>query len=194
MLDNRRAALEATRHILSFGHRRIAMLSGPEAVSTGAERQQGYREALLEAGVAYDEALVRDAGFREERAYDSARELLSATERPSAVFAANNLIAIGLMRAIADLQLQCPRDVSVVSIDDFAWANAFRPRLTTVAQPVVGMGQTAMRMLLARMRGDAPAAPQLAVMAPMLLARDSCSAPAQLARRPRGAARTRVVT
>jgi LacI family transcriptional regulator len=147
-------------------------------MSTGAERLQGYREALLEAGLAYDETLVRDAGFREERAYEAARELLSAPNRPSAVFAANNLIAIGLMRAIADLKLQCPQDVSVVSIDDFAWANAFRPRLTTVAQPVVDMGETALRMLLARMRGDAPAAPQLAVMAPTLMARDSCSAPA----------------
>ena len=89
----------------------------------------------------------------------------------------------GAQRAIADLQLQCPQDVSVVSIDDFAWANAFRPRLTTVAQPVAAMGETAMHMLLGRMRGDAPAAPQLAVMAPTLMARDSCCAP-----RPRGAA------
>ena len=182
MLDNRRAALEATRHILSFGHRRVAMLSGPVAMSTGAERLQGYREALLEAGVAYDESLVRDAGFREERAYEAARELLSSSKRPSAVFAANNLIAIGLMRAIADLKLQCPQDVSVVSIDDFAWASAFRPRLTTVAQPVADMGETAVGMLLARMRGDAPAAAQLAVMAPTLMARDSCSAPAPASR------------
>ena len=183
MLDNRRAALDATRHILSFGHRRVAMLSGPVAMSTGAERLQGYREALLEAGVAYDETLVRDAGFREERAYEAARELLSAPKRPSAVFAANNLIAIGLMRAIADLQLQCPQDVSVVSIDDFAWASAFRPRLSTVAQPVADMGETAVRMLLARMRGNAPAAAQLAVMAPTLMARDSCSAPTRAVRR-----------
>lgn len=182
MLDNRRAALEATRHILGFGHRRIAMLSGPVAMSTGAERLQGYREALLEAGLPYDEALVRDAGFREERAHEAAHELLSSSKRPTAVFAANNLIAIGLMRAIADLQLQCPQDVSVVSIDDFAWASAFRPRLTTVAQPVVDMGETAVRMLLARMRGDAPATTQVAVMAPTLMARDSCSAPAQIMR------------
>ena len=189
MLDNRRAALEATRHILSFGHRRVAMLSGPVAMSTGAERLQGYREALLEAGLPYDDSLVRDAGFREERAYEAARELLSAPERPSAVFAANNLIAIGLMRAIADLELQCPQDVSVVSIDDFAWASAFRPRLSTVAQPVAAMGETAMQMLLGRIRGDAPAAPQLAVMAPTLMARDSCSPPVRSVRRRPGSHR-----
>jgi LacI family transcriptional regulator len=126
---------------------------------------------------------VRDAGFREERAYEAARELLSSPKRPSAAFAANNLIAIGLMRAIADQKLQCPQDISVVSIDDFAWANAFRPRLTTVAQPVVEMGETAMRMLTARMCGDAPIEPQLAVMAPTLMARDSCSTPPQTLRR-----------
>lgn len=175
-LDNQRAALDATRHILGFGHRRIAMLSGPAAVSTGAERLSGYREALLEAGIAYDESLVRDAGFREERAYEVARELLASPQRPTAVFAANNLIAIGLMRALADLDLQCPQDVSVVSIDDFAWANAFRPRLSTVAQPVAAMGEMALQLLLGRIRGIAPAAPQQQVMAATLIARGSCAA------------------
>lgn len=177
VLDNRRAALEATRHIVSFGHRRIAMIGGPVQVSTGADRLAGYREALHEAGLPYEERLVRDAGFREEPAYEAACELLAAPERPTAIFAANNLIAIGVMRAIADARLDCPHDVSVVSIDDFAWANAFRPRLTTVAQPVAAMGEAAVRLLLARISGAAPAAARTEVMAPMLQVRDSCSAP-----------------
>ncbi|VTU31845.1 LacI family DNA-binding transcriptional regulator [Variovorax sp. RA8] len=180
MLDNRRAGLEAVRHIIGFGHRRIAMLSGPAAVSTAAERLAGYREALLEGGLAYDERWVRDAGYREERAYDAACEMLRARERPTAVFAANDLIAIGLMRAIADLGLRCPEDVSVVSIDDFAWANAFRPRMTTVAQPVAAMGESAVRMLLSRIdRSAAALPPRTEIMAPMLVVRDSCCAPPQ---------------
>jgi LacI family transcriptional regulator len=179
ILDNRRAALEATRHILGFGHRRVAMISGPATVSTGADRLTGYREALLEAGVPYDARWVHDAGFREERAYDAACAMLDAPDRPTAIFAANNLIAIGVMRAIADKQLRCPQDVSVVSIDDFPWANAFRPRLTTVAQPVAAMGDAAVRLLADRMAGTAPAEPRLEIMAPMLVVRDSCSRPAQ---------------
>ena len=178
LLDNRRAALEAVRHIIGFGHRRIAMLSGPASVSTAAERVGGYREALLEGGLAYDERWVRDTGYREERAYDAACEMLRTAGRPTAIFAANNLIAIGVMRAIADLRLRCPEDVSVVSIDDFAWANAFRPRMTTVAQPVAAMGESAVRMLLGRIDRSAQALPpRTEIMAPMLVVRDSCSAP-----------------
>jgi LacI family transcriptional regulator len=181
VLDNRRAALEATRHILSFGHRRVAMIGGPPSISTGAERLAGYREALHEAGLAYDPSRVRDAGFREEPAYDATCELLAlpATRRPTALFAANSLIAIGVMRAVADAGLRCPEDVSVVSIDDFAWANAFRPRLTTVAQPVDAMGETAVRLLMGRLDGSAPPEPRTEVMAPFLVVRDSCSAPAR---------------
>jgi LacI family transcriptional regulator len=146
-------------------------------VSTGADRLSGYREALLEAGVPYEDRWVVDAGFREERAYDAACAMLSAQERPTAIFAANNLIAIGVMRAIADSRLRCPEDVSVVSIDDFAWANAFRPRLTTVAQPVAAMGESAVRLLTQRIAGEGPETTQLEVMAPMLVVRDSCSRP-----------------
>lgn len=180
VLDNRRAALDATRHILGFGHRRVAMIGGPPSISTGAERLAGYREALLEAGVPYDAARVCDAGFREEPAYAATRELLALPpgRRPTALFAANSLIAIGVMRAIADARLRCPEDVSVVSIDDFAWANAFRPRLTTVAQPIDAMGDAAVRLLLARIDGHAPAEARSEVLAPHLQVRDSCSAPA----------------
>ncbi len=177
VLDNRRAALEATRHIVSFGHRRIAMIGGPGGVSTGAQRLAGYREALHEAQIPYDDALVCDAGFREEPAYEAACELLAAPARPTAIFAANNLIAMGVMRAIADARLDCPREVSVVSIDDFAWANAFRPRLTTVAQPVAAMGDAAVRLVLARIGGIVTGA-HTEVMAPVLMVRDSCCAPA----------------
>jgi len=128
--------------------------------------------------VPYDPRWVHDAGFREERAYDAACAMLAAADRPTAIFAANNLIAIGVMRAIADMRLQCPGDVSVVSIDDFPWANAFRPRLTTVAQPVAAMGDTAVRFLMSRITHTAPPEARLEVMAPMLVVRDSCSAPA----------------
>ena len=120
---------------------------------------------------------MRHAGFREQPAYEAACELRALPERPTAMFAANNLIAIGIMRAITDVGLRCPEDVSIVSIDDFAWANAFRPRLTTVAQPVAAMGETAMRLLLGRLDGPATGAARTEAMAPTLVVRDSCCAP-----------------
>ena len=178
ILDNRRAALEAMRHLLGYGHRRIAMIGGPLTLSTGAQRLAGYRESLLEAGVAYDESLVRDAGFREQAAYEAACALLASKRPPTAFFGANHLIAIGIMRAISDAGLRCPEGVSVVSIDDFAWANAFQPRLTVVAQPVEKMGQTAVGMLLGRIDGSASGEGRTEVMAPLLVVRDSCCAPA----------------
>lgn len=184
ILDNRGAALLAMRHLLGFGHERIAMIGGPLTLSTGAQRLAGYRESLLEAGVRYDPRWVRDAAFREQPAYEAACELLALPERPTAMFAANNLIAIGVMRAITDAGLRCPEDVSIVSIDDFAWANAFRPRLTTVAQPVEAMGDTAMRLLLGRLNGSATGAARTEVMEPVLVERDSCCAPARGAGRP----------
>ena len=180
ILDNHNAARLAIRHLVGYGHKRIAMIGGPLTLSTGAQRLAGYRETLIEAGVRYDPRWVRDAGFREQPAYDAARELLALKDRPTAMFAANNLIAIGIMRAITDAGLRCPEDVSVVSIDDFAWANAFRPRLTTVAQPVVEMGQAVVRLLLSRLDGRAPQTARTEVMAPRLIVRDSSCAPLRI--------------
>lgn len=179
VLDNRRAALEAMRHLLGFGHERIAMIGGPLTLNTGAQRLAGYREGLLEAGIGFDPRWVRDAGFREQPAYDAAREMLAAPDRPSALLAANTLIAIGAMRAITDSKLQCPDDVSLVGIDDSPWVNAFRPHLTTVAQPVAQIGEAAVRLLLARLDGSLTGRARTEVMAPTLMVRDSCSSPAR---------------
>jgi LacI family transcriptional regulator len=104
----------------------------------------------------------------------AALDLLSAPDRPTAIFAANNHMMIGVMRAITQLQLNCPRDVSVVGIDDFPWANAFTPRLTVVRQPVEQLGRAAVDLLLARMAGRA-AAPAHEVLRPSLVVRDSCA-------------------
>ncbi len=199
VLDNRRAALEAVRHLLGFGHRRIALVGGPLTLNTGAQRLAGYREGLLEAGIPFDARWVRDAGFREQPAYDAARELLAMPERPTAILAANALIAIGVMRAITDADLRCPEDVSVVGVDDSPWVNAFRPRLTTVAQPVDRMGECAVRLLLARLQGTSAGTAHTEVMAPELKVRESCATPVGASRlsepvpaAPRRAARTRV--
>lgn len=176
-LDNVLAARTATDHILELGHRRIGMIAGPEHLSAAHERREGYRAALRQHGIRYDEHLVRDGRFREEDAYEACHEILSRKDRPTALFVANNHMLIGVMRALADLGLRCPRDVSLVSIDDFRWADAFTPRLTTVSQPIPEIGRAALRLLLDRLAGTAPSEPAHLVMQPALCIRDSCTAP-----------------
>jgi len=177
VLDNRQAAIDAVGHLIAHGHRRIGMINGPEVLRTAVDRLQGYREALLGAGLSFDRALVRSAEFREREAHDAAIRLLRDENRPTAIFAANNLMTIGVMRALSELGLSCPGDVSVVGIDDFPWADAFTPRLTTIAQPVRDMGETTFNLLADRIGGSRQGEGTTIVMAPRLITRGSCAAP-----------------
>jgi LacI family transcriptional regulator len=174
LLDNRQGARLATRHLLELGHRRIAAITGPAHLSAGAERLQGFVEAFAELGLAPDPALIREADFREQGGLEACLSVMGRPDRPSALFVANNHMLIGVMRGLTQLGLACPADVSVASIDDFPWANAFTPRLTTVRQPVREMGETALRLLLERLGGTAPDAPRLIRLEPALVVRESC--------------------
>jgi len=178
VLDNRRAGFEATRHLIACGHRRIGLINGPEVLRTAAERLAGYREALLAAGLAVDPALVRDAGFRQQPAERALADLLALPDPPSAIFATNNLMTVGVVKALADRGLACPRDLSAIGIDDLPWAEAVSPRLTAVAQPVRAMGEAALDLLLRRLSGDLHGPGTTTVMAPRLVIRRSCGAPA----------------
>jgi LacI family transcriptional regulator len=174
-LDNVSAALQATNYILDLGHRRIGTISGPEHVSTGADRVAGFRRALAERGLALDPAHVRSGDFREDVAYSATRDMLARKKPPTALYVANNLMLVGVMRAIGEAGLACPADISVVSTDDFSWATAFRPRLTTVRQPVREIGLEAVRLLVERITRPSEAPARRLVMQPTLIVRESCA-------------------
>jgi LacI family transcriptional regulator len=178
VLDNRKAGFEATSHLIGCGHRRIGLINGPEILRTAADRMQGYREALLAAGLRFDPALVREAGFQEQPAHEAALDLMALSERPTALFATNNLMTVGCVKAVADRGLSCPKDVSLVGIDDLPWADAVSPRLTAIAQPVRAMGETALTLLAERIAGTRLGAGTTTVMAPRLIIRRSCGTPA----------------
>ncbi len=179
VVDNAHGAHEAVSYLLKLGHRRIGVIAGLPHISTSRERLAGYARAHKDAGLR-PEAVLRKTGFsRLEGGYRAALELLALPRRPTAIFATNNLMAIGLMRAIAERGLQCPRDLSVACFDDFEWASVFHPRLTTVAQPTYEMGVTAAQLLFARLTGAATGGPQETVLAPSLIIRDSCTSPAE---------------
>jgi LacI family transcriptional regulator len=176
VLDNTQAAFEATSYLIGLGHRRIGYVSGSLETSTGRERLAGYRRALEAAGIPVLDDLMRLGHYREAEAHHAATQLLTLAERPTAIFAANNLMVIGVMKAIRDLGLACPEDVSVACFDDFPWSSVFKPQLTTVTQPVQEIGEQAARMLLDRLAGSRDEPPRRIMLRGTLAIRDSCHA------------------
>jgi len=174
-VDNVSAAMQATKYIIDLGHRRIGTISGPGHVSTGADRLAGFHKALAAHGLNVEAGHIRSGDCREDVAYSVTRELLAQKSRPTALYVANNMMLVGVMRAITEAGLICPNDISVVSTDDFTWGTAFRPRLTTVVQPVREMGLEAVRLLVDRItRGSAESAKRLTLQ-PTLIVRESCA-------------------
>ena len=141
-------ATQATGHLLSLGHRRIGVIAGPEGWVATRERLRGYHAALAGAGVLPDDALVRYSNFRIDGGREAAASLLDLPEPPTAVFAFNDSMAIGVMQEAAARGLRVPGDCSVVGFDDTVEASVVVPALTTVRQPLAELGRTAVSVLL----------------------------------------------
>ncbi|MEN3534736.1 LacI family DNA-binding transcriptional regulator [Microbispora sp. ZYX-F-249] len=141
--------MAATRHLLDLGHRRIAMLSGPTQWPCCRARLDGYRAAMDAAGVPVDPALVRVSTLYVEGGLRDGTELLRLPDPPTAVFAANDLQALGVYEAARRAGLRIPEDLSVVGFDDLSFTQWTGPPMTTVRQPLVQMGAAAARMVLA---------------------------------------------
>ncbi|MGH3415829.1 MAG: LacI family DNA-binding transcriptional regulator [Actinocrinis sp.] len=154
--DNLRGARLATEHLLELGHRRIALLGGRPDLQSAQLREQGYRDALEAAGVPVDEALIRTGEYDPQVSAESARQLLSSADRPTAVFAANDQSALATIEVAAGLGLSVPADVSVVGFDNIPESALCDPPLTTVEQPIRTMGQRAIEILVRLIRGEVP--------------------------------------
>jgi LacI family transcriptional regulator len=151
--DNLHGAVLATEHLLELGHRRIGFLGGREDLESSRLREEGYRTALRAAGLEVDPALVRVGGYRRQSALVPARELLTLPDRPTAIFAANDLSAIGTMDVARELGLTVPDDLSVVGFDNVPESALTHPPLTTVDQPIQQMGSEAVDLLVHLMNG-----------------------------------------
>lgn len=154
--DNLHGARLATEHLLGLGHRRIAMLTGRPDLESARLRERGYREALAAAGVPADDGLVRVGAYDADVSVEPARELLTAADRPTAVFAANDVSAIATIEVAGELGLRVPGDLSVVGFDNIPESALNEPPLTTVDQPIRTMGQRAVDLLVALIRGEEP--------------------------------------
>ena len=154
---NRAGARSAVEHLLERGRRRIALVAGPQDMSSGHDRLLGAQDAWVGAGLHVEHLLVVPGDYSEASGEVAVRELLSHGQRPDAVFAASDLMAVGAMRALRAAGLQVPEDVAVVGFDDSPVCRHTEPELTTVRQPVVEMGRVMADLLLMRMvGGDVP--------------------------------------
>ncbi|HEY3468332.1 MAG TPA: LacI family DNA-binding transcriptional regulator [Amycolatopsis sp.] len=152
--DNLRGAQLATEHLLELGHRRIAFLAGRPDLESATLRKAGYLRALEAAGVPADETLIRDGAYDPEVSAASAHALLTGPDRPTAIFAANDISAIATVDAARELGLSVPDDLSVVGFDNVPESALCSPPLTTVDQPIREMGHRAISMLIALINGD----------------------------------------
>jgi DNA-binding LacI/PurR family transcriptional regulator len=176
VVDNRGAARSTTEHLLSLGHRRIALVIDETDWTTGRERRQGYADALAAAGLEFDPRRVVSSGWHADTTAAAARSLLTGSDRPTAVFAANNLLAEGVWRAAADLGLSIPGDLSVVSFDDAPWMSMVTPGLTAITQDASRLGAEAVDLLLARI-ADPDAARRVVTIPAGFVRRESTGRP-----------------
>ena len=176
VVNNHHVARRVTEQLLALGHRRVALLIDETDWTTGAERARGYGDALAGAGLAVDPGLLVPVGWDVDGARRAAVGLLTRRDRPTAVFAANNVLAEGLWRAVGDLGLEVPGDVSLVSFDDARWMSMVSPGMTAVAQDVVALGAAALDLLLARIAMP-DGEPRTVVLEAEIVSRGSTAAP-----------------
>ncbi len=185
LVDNRGAAEEATGHLVDMGYQRIACVTGPSQAMTASERLKGYQRALRRRGRDVLPELIRHADFRERGGYDAMKSLL-ADSAPDAVFVANNLMTVGVLKYIVQHGIRVPGDMGVVGFDEIPWADLIRPPVSTVAQPTYDMGRIAGQLLAAH--SAAPnKEPETVVLRTSLNVRASSTRGSSQPRRPRKA-------
>ncbi|MFD1714970.1 LacI family DNA-binding transcriptional regulator [Amnibacterium flavum] len=173
--DSFGGALQATRYLVELGHTRIGFLGGRPDLRSDGLRDAGYRRGLAEAGIPYDPRLVRSGFYQEAAARGPAVSLLTLPQRPTAVFAANDLSAIAIVKVATELGIDVPRDLSVIGFDDIPEASQMNPPLSTIRQPMQKLGGAAAGLLLALMAGESPEATRIRL--PTRLVKRATTAP-----------------
>jgi LacI family transcriptional regulator len=176
LIDNEGGGRQAAEYLLELGHRRIAIISGPLDTTPGRGRYEGFTGALQAAGLELATEWVHIGDFREESARQATLRLLALSQPPTAIFAANNLMSIGTLRALHDLGVRVPDEISFIGFDDLELGELLAPPLTSVSRPMVEQGVIAMRLLRNRLEGHAAQTKRI-VLETSLTIRGSCAEP-----------------
>lgn len=177
VVDDEGAAREAAEYLLSLGHKRLAVIAGPQDTSPGRTRLRGFQAALGAAGLSLDERYLEVADFSWAGGYQATARLLGGSPPPTAIFGANNLMALGCLHCLHDLGIRIPNDISFVGFDPLVSSELFSPPPTLVSRPASEQGALAMRLLDNRMMGKADGPPRRIVLSAELVLRGSCAPP-----------------
>lgn len=173
--DNLQGGYLATQHLISLGHKRIGCIAGPSRINPSARRVIGYKQAIQEAGLNVEPEIIVNGDFHPETGWKIGRAMMSQKNAPTAIFACNDLMAMGVLRAATELGLRVPHDIALVGYDDIELASYTNPPLTTIKQPKLEMGLAVLNFILRRVQ-DKQSAPQSALLPVSLVIRDSCGA------------------
>lgn len=171
LVDNEAGAAAAVEYLVDHGHERIGILGGPHNITTGKRRFDGFVRALQAHGITPCSELVRVGSFQREHAIEDVRALLDAA--PTAIFAANNILAEACVLALVERGMRVPDDMSIVAFDDTPWMRMVNPPLTTVRQPTADMARTAVELLARRLEQAGDRGPQTVTFDPQLFLRGS---------------------
>ncbi|MFP4377371.1 MAG: LacI family DNA-binding transcriptional regulator [Spirochaetales bacterium] len=177
-VDGYAASRSAVEHLVGLGHRRVAFITHAAPIYSAArERIRGYRDVLGEHGISVPDAYIQAGDFTEQSGYNATLNLLELAERPTAVFAGNDVIAYGAMEAIHEAGLSIPEDMSLIGFDDDYMSRYVNPPLSTVVIPAAGMGSTAVTLLAERIEGTSRAKPERRMLPSQIARRESCGPP-----------------
>src|SRR5437016_6962562 len=183
VVDNQMGVTEAIDHLVALGHVRVGLVAGPQTTMTGQQRLAAAKSAMRRHGIRLDTALVSVAeAFSQEAGYRAARRILFGVQPPTAIFGANDLLALGALRAAREAGLECPEQLSLVGFNDMPLAEFFGPPLTTVHVPQHEMGVRSASLLISQIEGE-PVETKRAVLDAHLVVRGSTAAPALVAQR-----------
>lgn len=150
---NRKGIIDAVRYLLALGHQRIGFITGRMDIACSLDRLQGYRDGLAEVGLEFESELIREGDYTQPSGFQQAQALLGLKMPPTAIIASNDIMAFGVMDAVKAAHLTIGQELSIIGFDDIYMASQVYPRLTTVRQPLVAMGETALEQLVTLLEG-----------------------------------------
>jgi LacI family transcriptional regulator len=174
VVDNQKGAFLAVEHLINNGYKKIGIIAGKSSVSTGKERFQSYRQTLLDHGIKFKKEYSSQGPFTKEHGKKAAQKMLTLKNRPEAIFAASDNIALGVMDAAGELGLNIPEDLAIVGFDDTDFSSNSKIRLTTVSQRKYEMGERGVQILIDLIERQQPDYISKIVLEPRLIIRESC--------------------